>query len=158
FYGSRFRFVARRPLAEPVFELIKHFLAADSTSDRAQEILFPSLRPYYHESLTHDQSANGDFELPFKYLTSFMEGGHDLDALIQETEKVIDIARISGRRPSDQLVIPVLREMFLSGDTDRAEVFVDQLESERGVDITPPVWDELAYMYACRGDWEAVQS
>ncbi|OQV05190.1 hypothetical protein CLAIMM_09970 [Cladophialophora immunda] len=151
YYENRSLFSPKDLNIRPVFDLLQYLLVTDSTSSRVQTILFPDL-------LQDSADLAEVFQLSTKYLNFFCEDQHTIPECLQETRKVIDIARRRGLSPSQDLIVPVLKALVRSRDLEDADIVLNQLgsmfESVDSLDIL----SEYTILNACEGNWAAVES
>ncbi|KIX96842.1 uncharacterized protein Z520_07562 [Fonsecaea multimorphosa CBS 102226] len=135
----------------PVFDLVQHLLATESTPSRVQNILFP---PLLQDSVDPAEV----FQLSVKYLNFFCEDQHTIPECLEETRKIVSIARRCSLTPSQDIIVPVLKALVRSKDFEDAEIILDQLGAMFENIDSLALLSEYAFQHACEGNWAVVES
>ncbi|KIW76063.1 hypothetical protein Z517_10808 [Fonsecaea pedrosoi CBS 271.37] len=152
FYEHRSLFRLKDLSIQPVFDLVQYLLETDTTSSRVQNILFP-------DSLQQDSADPAEaFQLSIKYLNYFCEEQHTVSECLEETKKMIDIARRHGLAPSQDIIMPVLKALVRLRDSDNADIVLDQLWPMLGNVEYIDILSEYTFLNACEGNWAVVES
>ncbi|KIW97310.1 uncharacterized protein Z519_02702 [Cladophialophora bantiana CBS 173.52] len=151
FYEHRSLFNPKNLNIRPVFDLVQYLLTTDSASSRVQSILF---------SNSGQGSADPAEALQpsIQYLNSFCEDQHTIPECLEETRKIIDIARRGGLAPCKDLIVPILKAVVRSKDLEDAETVLDQLGAMFGDSDSLDILGEYAFLNACEGKWGVVES
>lgn len=149
FHSFRFQFEPEDIFSPPVVELVKNLLATARTSDRVQEILFPSIVPEGFDAVIF-------YNLPFQYMSTFCET-HDDTACVEELAKIQFIAKRTRYEPRLNLFTPYIRKRLRQNDTEDATTLSDVLQPLCGTDSEPRIWAECALWHASQGNWDDVQ-
>ena len=138
----------------PCHRLAAHLLKHESTHSRAAYVLFP----------IRGRRANGSkpprqllYRRALNYLSWFGEQSADLDMQIDETWKVLALAKEREVPLHDILIVPTLRALVRSDQRSKAQKLLNDTMSKTDIQITFLSYGVLMRGHAANGDWPSVQ-
>ncbi|KIW38241.1 uncharacterized protein PV06_09224 [Exophiala oligosperma] len=148
FYSWRFSFRPDDLICAPVMKLISYLLATAPTSERLQEIFFPSSVPGRHKDHL--------YSLAPRYLAIFCED-HDEKSCVAELAKIHRLAQRSKLSHKDQAFVPVLRKALRKQDPGQRDDLIDAVIAVYGENVRPYILSQCALLYTSSGDWIDVE-
>ncbi|KIW20533.1 hypothetical protein PV08_01108 [Exophiala spinifera] len=148
FFSWRFSFRPEDLICAPVMKLISYLLATAPTSERLQELFFPSSVP--------GDSTDHHYSLAPRYLAIFCEG-HDEKSCIAELAKIHKLAKRSKLAHKDQVFVPVLRKALRNQDPGQRDDLINAVVEVYGEAVRPYILSQCALLYTSSGDWVDVQ-
>ncbi|KAL6243279.1 hypothetical protein RBB50_009831 [Rhinocladiella similis] len=148
FYSWRFSFQPDDLICAPVMKLINYLLSSAPTSERLQEVFFPSSVP--------GQNKDHHYSLAPRYLAIFCED-HDDKTCVAELAKIHKLAKRSKLWHKDQVFVPVLRKALRNQDPAQRDELIEAIVGIYGETVKPHILGQCASLYASSGDWFDVQ-